>query len=90
MENTREINERLRRANYSRQYWSLTSSMIIAELYAIRTNLNQGQADIAKLKIDSLLHTVIREGDKRNSVIEFIEGLITFHALPRASKIVSK
>lgn len=90
MEKNADLNERLRRAQSTGTYWSATSTMLIQELYAIRINLNQGQFDMAKLKINFLLQTIVAEGDHRNTCIEFIEGLIAFHALPKASKGVSK
>ena len=90
MKKVSDLNEQLRRYQYTGAYWQETSTMIVQELYAIRLAMKQRQWSHAELKMNYLLLSLVEEGDKRNTVIEFVEGLIAFHALPQVRKVVSK
>ena len=90
LENTKELTEKLQRAESSGMYWSSLSGRIIHELYDIRGHMLRGENDIARVKIDFMLNSVVIEGEQRTICQELAEGLVAFHALPRGAKVVSK
>lgn len=90
LENTKELTEKLLRAESSGMYWSSLSGRIIIELYDIRGHMLRGENDIARVKIDFMLNNVVIEGEQRTICQELAEGFVAFHALPRGAKVVSK
>ena len=90
LENTKELKEKLQRAESSGMYWSSLSGSIIRDLYEVRNHMNRGENDIARVQIDFMLSSVVIEGEQRTICQELAEGLVAFHALPREAKVVSK